>query len=171
MDDELLDIVTRDDAVIGTINRQDYPRLMQENLGYIRACDLFIVNSRNELFVPIRTANKTIAPNGYDFSAGGHVGAGETYEGALVREIEEELNLTITPSDLTLVAKTVYDDIRYIQALYLLRTDNTPAINPADFIAAEWLTIDQLEKSIDDGHPAKSKIKPGLALLRAYLSA
>lgn len=171
MDDEVLDIVTRDDTTIGTINRQEYTRLVQEKLGYIRACDLFIVNSKNEVFVPVRTANKTIAPNGYDFSAGGHVSTGETYEDALVREIHEELGLVVNPSDLTLIAKTVYDDVRYIQALYLLHTNVTPAINPRDFVAAEWLSIDQLAKNINDGHPAKSNIQPCLTLLQAHLTA
>ena len=77
MDDEILDLVDRDDNVIGTINRMDYDRMVAENLGYLRAVHLFILNSRGQIFVPIRTADKTVAPNGCDYSAGGHVGTGE----------------------------------------------------------------------------------------------
>lgn len=81
MEDELLDLVNAHDEVIGTINRKEYDQMLQSNSGYIRASELFIINSKGRLWIPVRTAEKKIAPNGYDYSAAGHVGAGDTYLG------------------------------------------------------------------------------------------
>lgn len=170
MDDELLDIVNREDQVVGTINRQDYDRLVSENLGYIRAVDLFILNSQGKIFVPVRTAHKTIAPNGFDYSVGGHVGAGEDYEETILREAKEELDLNLELSQLELIDKTITDDIRYIRWMYLFRSDSTPVLNPDDFVSAEWLHPDQLIEKIDQGHPAKGKLRDSVVILKEYLA-
>ena len=169
MDDELLDLVNRSDEVIGTINRRDYNKLLTENLGYIRAADIFIVNSEGRIFVPTRTANKTIAPNGYDFSVGGHVGSGEKYLTAVIREAKEELNMDIDPDYLLLIDKTIMDDIKYIRHLYLYRTEETPKYNRDDFVTAEWMTPTQLVEKINNGHPAKGSLKASVELLNEFL--
>lgn len=169
-DDELLDLVNENDEVIGTINRKDYDHMVAENLGYMRAVDLFILNSKGQIYVPVRTAHKTIAPNGYDFSVGGHVEAGESYLATVIRETEEELNLHLTEEDLELVQKTTSEDIRYQRALYLYRSDETPTFNPDDFVSAEWLFPDDLIKRIDEGHPAKGKLRETVVILQNYLS-
>ncbi len=169
MDDELLDLVNKSDEVIGTINRKDYNKLLSDNLGYIRAADLFILNSEGKIYVPTRTADKTIAPNGFDFSAGGHVESGEDYLSSIIREVNEELNLIIEPEYVMLIDKTIQDDIKYIRYLYLYRTDDTPIYNPHDFVTAEWMTSAELIQQIDNGHLAKSSLKPSISLLTQYL--
>lgn len=169
MDDELLDLVDKDDTVIGTINRMDYDRLVSDDLGYIRAADLFILNSKGQIYAPIRTSNKTIAPNGYDYSAGGHVESGDDYLPTIIRESAEELNVTIRADDLELVAKTVSEKIRYIRCIYLLRSDETPQFNPKDFVRAEWLYPTELLRKIRAGHPAKSNLIETIEILQKYL--
>lgn len=171
MDDEVLDLVNRDDVVVGTINRMDYYQLLSKNDAYIRSCDLFILNSRDEIYVPVRTSHKTIAPNGYDFSVGGHVGTGESYIEALVREAQEELNLKISGNELELIAKTVHDDIKYIQCLYMFRTDATPTFNPDDFVKAQWLTSEEFLERLNSGHPAKGSLLHSLQLLKEHLAS
>lgn len=170
MDDEVLDLVTRNDEVIGTINRMDYPQLLLRNNAYIRSCDLFIVNSKNEVYVPVRTANKTIAPNGYDFSVGGHVSAGEDYIDAIIREAYEEVNLHLPRNQMLFIAKTIQEEIRYIQSLFMYRTDLTPTFNPNDFVNAEWMTIGEFTERLNSGHPAKGSLKHSLQLLKGYLA-
>lgn len=169
MDDEILDLVDRSDKVIGTINRKDYTTLLKDNLGYIRAADLFILNSEGKIYVPTRTADKTIAPNGYDFSVGGHVASGEDYLSTIIREANEELNLIIEPRQLMLIDKTMQEEIRYIRYLYLYRSDETPVYNPSDFVTAEWMTPAEVTQKIDNGHLAKSSLKPSISILTKYL--
>jgi isopentenyldiphosphate isomerase len=171
MDDELLDLVNKNDEVIGTINRKDYKQMLADNIGYIRASDLFIMNSKGKLYIPIRTANKTIAPNGFDYSVGGHVGAGDDYMQTIIREAQEELNLDINEQQIELIGKDVSDDIKYIRSIYLLRSDDTPTLNPNDFVSGEWLTPDEIISKIDAGHPTKINLKDTLLLLKNYLTA
>jgi isopentenyldiphosphate isomerase len=169
MDDELLDLVDKDDNVIGTINRMDYGRLVADNLGYIRASQFFLLNSEGKIYIPIRTAHKTIAPNGYDYTAGGHVGAGDSYVQAMIREAEEELSLDLRPDDLELVAKVVEEDIRYINSIYVVRSDQTPSLNPEDFVSGEWLKPADVIAKIDAGHPTKSSLRRAIVLLQEYI--
>lgn len=157
--DELLDLVNDKDVVIGTIWRGQYDQLMNEKLGYIRAIDMYIINSQRQIWVPKRPAHKRIAPNGLDFSAGGHVGSGESYMESALREIAEELNLDLKADDLIPVKKFRDDDVRYFREVYIYKSDKEPSYNPNDFVSAEWLSADALIAKLDSGAVAKTSIR------------
>lgn len=169
MDDELLDLVDDNDMVIGTVNRQDYNRMIEENLGYIRASELFILNSQGKIWVPIRTAHKTIAPGGYDYSAAGHVAAGETYLAAVLREAKEEANLDVSEKDIEFVTKMQSDNVKYFRAVFLIRSDNTPKLNPEDFVGGEWFNPEEVLRNLDAGHPEKINFRETVMALQGYL--
>lgn len=158
--DELLDLVNDNDEVIGTILRSESDRLVRESLGYVRAVDMFIQNDKGELWIPTRTLHKRIAPGGLDFSVGGHVGSGETYDETVLRETQEEINVTLDPAKLTLVKKFPPAETPYFRAVYLYRMNETPVFNPDDFTSAEWLTPAELIAKLDAGIPAKISIRP-----------
>ncbi len=170
MDDELLDLVNSYDEVTGTINRKDYKQLLANNSGYIRASELFIVNDQGEIWTPIRTADKTIAPNGYDYSAAGHVESGDDYMDTIIRETEEEINLQINRDDIEFVAKLKSTSTKYFRTVYLLRTNKTPAYNKHDFTSAEWLSPSALIENIMNGHNAKSSLISTAGILQTYLA-
>lgn len=172
-DDELLDLVNKEDEIIGTIWRNDTSdnRLANEKLGYIRAVELFIVNSKGELWIPKRTAHKRIAPNGLDFSAAGHVSSGETYIEAMIKEAREELSLDLSEEDLKFVAKIGPDENCYIREQYVYRTNKTPTFNRDDFVSAAWLQPEELLKQLDSGIPAKSSLRFAVAITRDWLAA
>lgn len=169
--DELLDLVNINDEIIGTIWRSEYDKLADEDLGYIRAVDMFIQNSKGELWIPKRTAHKKIAPNGLDYSAGGHVSSGETYEEAAIKEIGEELNLEVTEDDLELLGTMgpERNGLRYFRRIYRLRSDTAPQYNPEDFQSAEWISVTGLIKLIESGVTAKDSILPTLEHFKAVL--
>ncbi|MBC7708153.1 NUDIX domain-containing protein [Polaromonas sp.] len=169
--DEILDLVDENDSVIGTIKRSDYKNLLEQNLGYIRASELFIINDDSKIWIPVRTSTKTIAPNGYDYSAAGHVESGDDYTETIIRKTKEEINLDVTEDKLQLVAKMKSDDVRYFRSVYMLRSNVTPSLNPDDFISAEWLTPDEVIHNIDTGHPAKSSLRETILVLKDYLSS
>lgn len=157
-DKEILDLVNNKDEVIGTIDRNDYDRMVEQDLGYIRSVELLIRNSEGKYWIPTRTSDKRIAPNGLDYSMGGHVDAGEEYIEAALREIREELNLHLKPEDLIFVTKFEPGAIRYFRVVYLYETDETPQYNPADFVKAEWLSIDEIKQRLANGVPAKREL-------------
>ena len=170
MNEEILDIVDINEKIIGQIARKDSQRVVAEKLGFIRVADLFLLNSAGEIWIPTRTADKVIAPNGYDFSVGGHVESGTDYIRTLIREAKEEINIDINENDVEFIANTTYKDKAYKQNLYLLRADITPVFNPDDFTTAQWFMPLKLIEEIDNGHPAKSNLKPCVMLLQEYLS-
>jgi 8-oxo-dGTP pyrophosphatase MutT (NUDIX family) len=158
-DGELLDIVNENDEVIGTILRSNYDELVEKKLGYIRAVEMFIQNDEGKLWVPTRTADQKIAPNGLDYSMGGHVESGEDYAESALREIEEELNLTIDPEKLEFVTKFRPSLIPYFRSFYIYRSNETPEYNPNDFVGAEWLTPEEILQKLDSGVPAKTSLR------------
>ncbi|HEX7484398.1 MAG TPA: NUDIX domain-containing protein [Candidatus Saccharimonadales bacterium] len=158
-DSELLDLVDENDEVIGTIFRSNYGDLIEKKLGYIRAVEMFIQNDEGKLWVPTRTADKKIAPNGLDYSVGGHVGSGESYVESALREIEEELNLTIDPSKLEFVAKFNPGVIPYFRHFYIYRSNEAPVYNSGDFVGAEWLSPKEILDKIDSGVAAKTSLR------------
>lgn len=169
MDDEILDIVDGHDEVIGTVNRKDYATFQKAKEGYIRASDMFIMNDKGELWTPIRTANKTIAPNGYDYGVAGHVGTGESYISTVIREAEEEANLHLTQENIEFVGKLKSNSLRYIRCIYLYRTNEEPDYNRDDFVSAEWLTPEEVISNIDAGHTTKSNLRETILVLQQYL--
>lgn len=156
---EILDLVDSEDKVIGKIKRGDSHRLVSERLGYIRATDMFIRNSTGKIWVPVRTAHKTIAPNGLDYSCGGHVSSGDDYDKTMKREIEEELKFTPDPHRLHFILKMPPLATPYFRAIYIYESDDTPQYNPYDFVGGEWMTPKELLDKLDAGVPAKSSIK------------
>ncbi|MFE0578814.1 NUDIX domain-containing protein [Streptomyces sp. NPDC058874] len=87
--DEVLDVVDRDDRVLGQAPRGEvYAR------GLIHRCVFVLARDAEErIFVHRRTASKLVFPSHYDMFVGGVVGAGESYAEAALREAEEELGV------------------------------------------------------------------------------
>ena len=165
-DQEILDLVDKDDNVIGTIARRDTAK-PGPHFGYIRASEAFLMNTKGQLWVPKRTLTKKISPGGYDFACAEHVGAGETYDEAIVRGFQEELNLNITIADLTpLGVLRPVGDINYFRAIYVYKSDKAPQYNPEDFTGYEWLTPEEVLRNIANGVPAKAVIPESIALLK-----
>lgn len=87
---EYLDLVDEKDNVIG---RDDRNKIISSETKNYRVINILIFNSKGELIVPKRSGNRRLFPNCYDFSVGGHVQSGESYEEAAYRELQEELGI------------------------------------------------------------------------------
>jgi len=159
MQEEVLDLVNDKDEIIGTIARSQSHRLTTEKLGFTRASDMFIRNTEGKLWIPKRTAHKTIAPNGLDYSCGGHVTPGDDYDSTMIKEIEEELNFTPDPGKLHYITKMPPTTTPYFHAIYVYDSDETPNYNPNDFVSSQWMTPKELLATLDNGALAKTSIK------------
>lgn len=89
MQDEILDLVDKDENVIEVFSRNKGTSAH----GYLRFVNIFVINFKNQLLLPQRSTNRKKHPGCYDFSCGEHVQSGETYLAAAVRGMEEELGL------------------------------------------------------------------------------
>jgi len=156
---ELLDLVDKNDKVIGTIHRKNSPSLSKTKLGFIRASTALIQNDKGELWIPRRAANKHIAPNGLDSSMQEHVGSGESYLQAAVRGFKEELNIAITPDQLQYIGTVApNDDLYYFVALYVFKSNVAPKYNESDFVDYEWIRPEELARRLISGEQAKTSL-------------
>lgn len=169
MNEEYLDLVDANDQKIGTIGRSQLSELKDGGGKYVRASYAFIQNSKGELWVPRRTANKRIAPNGLDMAMAEHMGVGETYLDAAIRGFQEELNLVVQSSDLKLLGiLSPLSGLPYFGAYYLYQTNEEPIYNTDDFSEAHWMTPEAALSRIENDEVAKLCLKPGIELLKIY---
>jgi isopentenyldiphosphate isomerase/intracellular septation protein A len=90
--EEWFDIVDPTGKVIGRAPRSAVhgnPELLHP------VVHVHIFNSRGDIFLQKRAANKDIQPGKWDTAIGGHISSGETVERALRREAEEELGISL----------------------------------------------------------------------------
>lgn len=155
--DEFLDLVDEHDTVIGRKKRSE---IYSEHLSNFRVVNLFVKNSRGELWIPRRTATKSIFPLCLDMSMGGHVESGETYEEALRRENQEELNFDINEVAVRLLGHLTpqKDGVSCHMNVYEVDMNTAPTYNSDDFVEYYWLTPEALLKRIENGDPAKSDL-------------
>ena len=64
-----------------------------------KAVALFIINSKGQVLLQKRSANKKMWPNMWDITSGGHVLVGELGFQAIIRECKEELGIELKDSD------------------------------------------------------------------------
>ena len=96
--DELLTRVSDDDStVLGPVAR----RLVHGNPELIhRSVHILVLHPHDgKLLLQKRSASKDTYPGHWDTSVGGHVGFGQSYEEAAVRETEEELGVLLETKD------------------------------------------------------------------------
>lgn len=91
MPEDIFDVVNERDEVI---DRK--PRSVVHRLGLLhRAVHVLVFNSRGEIFLQKRSMKKDRQPGLWDSSASGHVDSGEDYDTTAVREMREEIGLTL----------------------------------------------------------------------------
>lgn len=161
--DEILDVVDEHDRVVGTAPRGEvYARNLPHRCVFVEARD-----AAGRLFVHRRTASKLAFPSLYDMFVGGVVGAGESYDGAALREAEEELGVSGLPRPRFLF-KFRYDDGaggRWWSAVYEVRCD-LPVRPQAEEVAWYGFLPDaEVERRLDvwewvpDGRAAYERLK------------
>lgn len=166
--EEILELVDQSDMVIGRIRRGDISTLVPGDGKYVRSADIFIIRPDGAIWVPVRSMKKSIAPGGLDYSVGGHVPTGETYELAAQRELKEEANIIANAEDLELVA-IIPPEQCYFSHLYLLRTRQQPQLSD-EHTDGSWMPPQELHDKLTSGVRAKESLLPNLKRLQAYLS-
>src|SRR3974377_1551343 len=91
MSEEIIDVVNERDEVIAC-----KPRSEVHARGLLhRAVHVLVFNSRGEIFLQKRSLTKDREPSQWDSSSSGHVDSGEEYDVCAVRELREEIGLTV----------------------------------------------------------------------------
>jgi 8-oxo-dGTP diphosphatase len=109
-----------------------------------------------------KKANSWISP-------GGHIDKGELMEEAVLREIREELGVTVTGEDIdgpfaltTKVLEAGSKCLKHYDSWFLYRTDGSNfKIDPTEFYATEWVSLDKVFERVvnDDNVTALNRLK------------
>src|SRR5512139_4070862 len=91
MKEEIFDCVDASDQVIGREKRSEIHR---QGLRH-RAVHVLIFDKQGEIFLQKRSMQKDTFPGRWDSSASGHLDRGEDYDACAVRELREELGITL----------------------------------------------------------------------------
>lgn len=98
--DELVEILNPD----GTFTGQSILKSEAHKNGiYHPSVHIWICNNNGEILIQKRVATKSTFPNLWDISVAGHISFGENPMTAAVREVKEEIGLTVLPEKLNSV--------------------------------------------------------------------
>ena len=131
-----------------------------------RVVRIMIENDQGEVLLQLRAPDKDIFPDCWDNSAAGHVDAGEDYEEAAYRELEEELGVTGQElaeigkyhSNETIEGKTFN---RFVK-VYKLKLNLDPAslrLEEGKVVAVKWMPLSEVKQYVAE-HP--DKVSDGL---------
>jgi isopentenyl-diphosphate delta-isomerase len=149
MVDELLDLVDKDDNVIGTVwksKSQGNPKLMY------RAVAISVFNKKGEVLLQQRSRSKLYDPGVWRMTASGHVAAEENPIKSAQREVFEEIGIGINP---VFYKKTLLDVSgkngiklpRIFYIYYAFCDDNQKiSFNTVEVEATKWVKVSDLEE-------------------------
>lgn len=95
--EEYIDIVTKDGKATGTSAMKS---IIHSKGHFHNTAHIWFYTNNGMILLQQRAASKMICPLLWDVSVAGHIDAGETIESGAVREIQEEIGLTVPESDL-----------------------------------------------------------------------
>ena len=152
---ELWDLYTADRQPIGRTMRRGEPR---PEGCYNLSVSVWIRNAEGKYLISQRAANKSTYPLWWE-TVGGGVLAGETTQQAAVREVLEEVGITVEPDKLRPVFSqtgVVWDGIYYREIMDVYLYDMPGEYDAANARSEEvaqsvWLTRDEIRQYLESG--------------------
>jgi isopentenyldiphosphate isomerase len=146
-DDEVFDVVNDRDEVIGQATRREtHARRL-----WHRAVHALAFDASGRVFLQKRSHLKDTSPGCWDSSCSGHLDSGETYDVAVVRELGEEIGLTVTPehglTPLFKVEARAETGWEFVW-VYRLQSEGPFTLHPAEIERGEWFSPDEVSRGI-----------------------
>lgn len=145
---ERIDIYDRDGNVTGRIADKEEP--LQEG-EYRLAVGIWLIDSQNRIFLTRRSLEKSYAPGKWENPAG-HVQAGETPEHAVIRELQEETGVSVSPEQLTFLGGSC--SWPYLGRDYGVRLDldvKDVVLQKGETCDAKWVSFPDFVRMIREG--------------------
>ncbi len=144
MHEELLDIVDDNDCIVGLRPRSEIHRLGLKH----RAVHILVFNSKGELFLQCRSMKKDKCPGLWDSSASGHLDCGEDYDKCAVRELREELGITIILTRMFKIPACKETDNEFVW-VYKGFYDGEFKLNIDEISEGKWFSINEIDALIE----------------------
>ncbi|WP_372368620.1 NUDIX domain-containing protein [Candidatus Uabimicrobium sp. HlEnr_7] len=144
-DIEYLYHIDLNDQVIGCIERK---KAHKEGLLH-RGGVVFVFNSKQQVFLTMRSKEKTIFPDHVDCACSFHVQYGQTYKQAAIAELQEETGLCQVP---VFLGKFVLDKApdHLIINVYKIVSDAEITLDPAEASSGKFYDVREAEKLISE---------------------
>jgi len=146
--EELFDIVDEQGRVVGRAPRaacHGDPSLAH------RVVHILVFNGAGDLLLQKRGRDKDIQPGKWDTSVGGHLNAGESYDEAVLRELEEELGVAGAAPE------RLYDyvfgneiETEHIRVFRLVH-DGPVRFQESEIDAVRFWSMDEIEAALGTG--------------------
>ncbi len=148
----MMDVVDAEDRVVGRATRGEiHTKCLPHRIVHV-----FVFDRAGRLAVQKRSAICAYCPLHWSMSAAGHVRAGESYEEAARRELQEELSVDLP---LTYVGKELFLDstnTKTFIGVYRATSDGPFTLDPQEVQEIDFFTREQIQAMIDKGelfHP------------------
>ncbi len=145
MNDEIFDVVDDRDEVIGQAMRAEVHRTGLKH----RAVHVMIFNARGEIFLQKRSLKKDTFPGAWDSSSAGHLDRGESYDACALREVWEELGITLTdiPRPIIKIDACPQTGQEFVW-VYETRHEGPFTLHPEEIEGGDWFAPARINKWI-----------------------
>jgi len=143
--EELFDVVDESDRVM-----RQAPRRVVHAEGWLhRAVHVLVFNQAGQLFLQKRSMSKDMSPGLWDSSCSGHLDAGEGYDHAAVRELQEEIGLKLehAPTRLFRIEACKETGQEFVW-VYRVFAEGPFVLCPEEIDRGEWIWPQELSQRI-----------------------
>lgn len=154
--EEFFDVLNEKGEYIGKVETRE--KCHTEGLWH-KAVAMFIINSKGQVLLQKRSANKKMWPNMWDITAGGHVLAGEFGFQSIIREAEEELGISLNKNDITFVGSSISTNVQgdivnnHFNEFYIVNKDideTTLKLQEEEVSEVKWIDKNEIIEKIKD---------------------
>jgi isopentenyldiphosphate isomerase len=142
--EEILDLVDENDNVIGKVTKSE---MIKKRLLH-RGSNIFVFNSKGEIFVHKRNKDKKIYPGYYDIVFGGTLESGDTYEEGAKRELFEESGIKNVKLDFLFKERFTNDKDDFFACVYKCIFDGEIKLQKKEIQFGRFMSIDEMENLI-----------------------
>jgi isopentenyldiphosphate isomerase len=140
---EELDVVDDNDRLLARASRA---RVHDEYLIH-RSVMFFVLDENDSVFVNQRSQQKEVYPEYWSIAFGGHVLAGESYEDAVRRELEEETGLRDQPFPINAFQKRTADERENVR-VYGVRAQTELELLAEEIEQGRFMTMAEVNEMI-----------------------
>jgi isopentenyl-diphosphate delta-isomerase type 1 len=160
--EEYIDIINQDGSKTGEVKLKSE---VHKSGNWHRTVHVWILNRENKLLIQLRSPSKIQDPNLWDISCAGHISAGEDSKTAAMRELKEELGISVFTEELKLISEVTDQSVtngetfinNEIHDIFLIRKDieiDEMTLQDDEVSEVKWIDHLELKKDLK-ANPSK----------------